>query len=114
MSVRPTSRSMFRGTGTVSGVILAVASRALGRGWLHARTWDEKVRLVALAMDRLPSDDLAWFSIADRPVSYDDLATDNTLAVCGQQQGRVWRPHVVRLFQQPETGRHLRACLALR
>lgn len=65
----------------MSGVILSVSSRVFDGHWRHATTLDEEVRLVALTMDRLPSDDLAWFSIADRPVTYDDLASDNTLAV---------------------------------
>lgn len=65
----------------MSGVILSVSSRLFDEPWRHAATVEEKARLVVLTMDRLPSDDLAWFSIADRPVSYDDLASDNCLAV---------------------------------
>ncbi|MEU2662271.1 Imm1 family immunity protein [Micromonospora sp. NPDC007220] len=62
-------------------MILSVSSRVFDESWRHATTLEEKARLVALTMDRLPSDDLAWFGIADRRVSYDDLASDTWLAV---------------------------------
>lgn len=65
----------------MSGVILSVSSRVIAEPWRHATTLEEKARLVGLTMERLPSDDLAWFGVADRPVSYDDLASDTWLAV---------------------------------